>query len=344
MKKYFILLIILLMSLTSCFDYREINAYYYASSMGLSYNEENQKFTVTLYILNTLNMSNVINSKSGNQSLAYIAKYEDKSILNCLHQIFQNSDINIDLRHLRSVLFENNFITKENLENFINFVVDDINCYFNFAVYVCNNNEIDEIFKVNNFTETSAYNTLLTNANNYSNYKIPYCNDFINDFYSASINKKYPIVLYKKDVFTHNEEKYHTIYFGGYSALDENNKAVFYLEDSYPAVIYLNNRTNFEISIIDKNLFYNITSYKIDYLFKNDKFYIKFNIEGFELNSKNTDEELKEYFITLFNNLINDLKLNNTDLLNINHYAKLKKSSLDYKTTPIEYEFNIKLL
>ena len=345
MKKYLILIyLILLICLSGCFDYKEINSYYYASSMGLTYNKEEKTYKVTLYILNTLHMSNDTSTKSDTNSLAYIATYQDKSILNCLHQIFQNSDISIDLRHLRSILMEKNFINSENLKNFFDFIINDVNCYFNFAVYVCNDNDLENIYMVNNFTETSAYNTLLTNANNYSNYKIPYCNDLINDYYSITENNKYPVVLYKKDVFNHNDQNYNTIYFGGYCSLDEDNNAVFYTEDQYPAVIFLNNRTNFEISLIENNLFYNISTYKIEYLFKDETFYINIDINGFCLNSDDGEGKLKEYFIKLFDELIKITKINKTDLFNINHYSKIKKSSLDYQTTPIKYQFNIKLL
>ena len=345
MKKYMILIIFLLFTLiSSCFDYKEINSYYYASSMGLSYNKEESTFKVTLYILNTLHMSNDTSNKSNSKSLAYIATYSDKSILNCLHQIFQNSDISIDLRHLRSVLFEKNFINQDNLKTFFDFVINDVNCYLNFAVYVCGDNDLEKIYQVKNFTETSAYNTLLTNANNYSNYQIPYCNDFINDYYSIYENNKYPIVLYKEDVFNHNEQNYNTIYFGGYCSLDEKINPFFYTEDQYIAVVYLNNRTNFEISLVDENLYYNISTYKIEFLFKDDIFYINIDIKGFCLNNIDGNNELKEYFTKIFDELIKTTRINKTDLFNINHYTKLKKSSLDYQTTQINYQFNIKLL
>ena len=343
-KTLLFILFLLLTNLSSCFDYKEINAYYYASSMGLAYDEETSSFTVILYILNNLNLSNIQNASSESESLAYTAKYQDTSILNCLHQIFQNSDISIDLRHLRSVIFEQNFIKEENINNFINFIVNDTNCYFNFAIYVCENNSLESIFKVNNFTETSAYNTLLTNAHNYTNYKIPYCNDLINDFYSEFENKKYPIVLYKEDIFNNHTKNYITIYFGGYASFNDSYNGIYYDEINYPAIIYLNNRSNFEITIPNHDIFYNITNYKIEYKFKDNIFYILFDIEGISLNKEQNIEVLKDYLIMIFDDLIKDLKENKTDLLNINHYTRLKKSSLDFQTTQIKYEFDIKIL
>ena len=178
MKKISLILLLLnIFILTSCYDYTEINFYYYASSMGIDYKDN--EFTVYLYILNNLNVTNVENSSS-NEQLAYVASYKADTIGNALHIIYENSDIHIDLHHLRSVILTENFFNKQNLESFYYLIMNDIHFYFNFAVYVTNQ-DIKKIYEVNNFSETSAYSTLLTNTMNYSDYEIAYFPYLIND-------------------------------------------------------------------------------------------------------------------------------------------------------------------
>ena len=113
-KLLFLFLIILNTSfLFSCFDYTEVNSYYYASSLGLDYNSETCDYTVYIYIINTLNLSNIQTSSTEKDSIAYTAKYSEKSIPKALHNIFENSDIHIDLRHLRTLILKDTFINND---------------------------------------------------------------------------------------------------------------------------------------------------------------------------------------------------------------------------------------
>ena len=156
MKKIIYIFILLnTFLLTSCFDYTEVNSYYYASSLGLDYDHEKNEYTVYIYIINTLNLSNIQTSATEKDSIAYISKYSESSIPKAIHKIFENSDIHIDLRHLRTVILKDSFINNDNLNMLINLIKNDINFYFNFSIYITKDN-LEDIYKVNNFTETSA--------------------------------------------------------------------------------------------------------------------------------------------------------------------------------------------
>ena len=123
MRKIYILLIIILTSLlTSCFDYLEVNSYYYASSLGLEYDNEKSEYKVFLYIINNLNLGTIQTSVAEKESIAYTAKATNISLEKALYEIFENSDIRIDLRHLRTIIFHESFINKQNINHFCNII------------------------------------------------------------------------------------------------------------------------------------------------------------------------------------------------------------------------------
>lgn len=344
MKKIIYLLILLTtLCLTSCFDYTEVNSYYYASSLGLDYDIEKKEYTVYIYIINTLNLSNIQTSSTEKDSIAYISKYSESSIPKAIHNIFENSDIHIDLRHLRTVILKDSFINNDNLTMLVNLIKNDINFYFNFSIYITKDN-LEDIYKVNNFTETSAYMTLLTMTNNYDNYHLVYFPNLVNDLYSDKISYNYPIIEHKKEVFEKNEQDYITIHLTGYGTLNDNNEMVFIYDEDYHGIIYLNNRTNFQITLSNYLITYNITSYKISYTIKNDEFYINIKLIGYnttnnDSNTKYLEHELK----TLLDELFIYTKDNNIDIFNINHLSKIKNSSLTYQTATLNYNFDIKI-
>ena len=345
MKKliYLFLLLINIFFLYSCYDYIEVNSYYYASSLGLDYNDEKNEYTVYIYIINTLNLSNIQTSSTEKDSIAYVAKYTSDSIPSAVHKIFENSDIHIDLRHLRTLILKDSFINKKNLDLLINLIKNDINFYFNFAVYVTKD-KIEDIYKVNNFTETSAYMTLLTMTNNYDNYHLSYYPNLVNDLYSKIISYNYPIIKAQKEVFEKNEKDYITIHLGGYALFNNEYELIYFDDNQFPGIIYLNNRTNFQITLSNYLITYNINQYNITYSIKNNQFYLNINLVGYNttndsVNTKFLEQEIKNQLMELFNYS----KKEHVDIFQINHLSKIKNCNLDFQNIELNFNFNIKI-
>ena len=186
--------------------------------------------------------------------------------------------------------------------------------------------------------------TLLTMTNNYDNYHLVYFPNLVNDINSDIISYNYPIIEHKKEVFEKNEQDYITIHLTGYGALNDSNEMVYIYDEEYHGIIYLNNRTNFQITLSNYLITYNVTSYKIYYTLKNDEFCVNIKLIGY--NTTNTDKNtkyLEHEFKTLLDELFMYTKTNQIDIFNINHLAKIKNSSLTYQTATLNYNFDINI-
>lgn len=353
MKKLSISIIFLLFFLlTSCYDYVEVNSVYYAASMGIDYHDENKTYTVYIYILNNLNLSQIEIATSEGDKLAYVAKATNTSLPRAFFEIYENSDVLIDLHHLKTVIFSTSFFNETNCIRFYQFVKNSFDLYMSFCIYTTNE-LLDDIFIVQNFTETSAYYTLLTHSNNYSNYHLPTFVDFANDIISPNYTVLYPVLKLNYDIFHKDDLSYVTLYLSGYSALKPNFELYTFDDNQFYGINYLNNLTNFQLSIlIDNQVFvYDIHRFKVKVKLKKKKlmlyYYIRGNITVDDSN-KFDRNHFKNILIKDIEFCLNDLFSkaveNKIDFFNVNHQAIIKNSNVSYETVELGYHFDIILI
>ena len=302
MKKIFILFVGLLslFFLFSCFDYQEVNSIHYAASMGIDYDENNHNYSGYIYIINNLNLTQIELATAEGDKLAYVASSKDLSLTIALDKIYENSDVIIDLHHLKTLILTKRVCKTINLKNLAEYFANNYDNYLNFSVLLTEN-DISEIYKVQNFTETSAYYTLLTNSSNYNKYQIPKAHDFLNDVSSTNYNLIYPLINISYDTFSKNEDKYITLYLRGLGAFDENNNAVFFEATEYNGVKYLNQLQNYRLSIIYNN-----------------------QILAFDLHQFKLKKELSNHILTLYYQIDTSIIINNFLNENQNDYLSAK--------------------
>lgn len=354
MKKIIYLTIITAFSifLTSCFDFQEVNSVHYAASMGIDYDENNHNYTIYIYIINNLNLTGIELATSEGDKLAYVASSSDLSLTIALDKIYENSEIIIDLHHLKTLILTKNVCNKINLQNICEFLINNYANYLNFSVLLTEK-EISEIYKVQNFTETSAYFTLLTNSSNYNKYDIPKAHEFINDVLSNDYNITYPLVNISYDTFAKNEDKYITLYLRGLGAFNQDNKVIFFEPNEYVGSKYLNELENYRLSVIFNNqiLAFDLHKFKLKKELKNNSLTLYYIIDTSVLINNFMYENESDYLNSktiLMHEITNSVNYlweksleNNVDLFNLKYLIKLKKLNIDYKDVSVRFKYSI---
>lgn len=353
MKKIiFILYLFSFFTLTGCFDYKEVNSVHYAASMGIDYDENTHNYTVYIYIINNLNLTQIELATTEGDKLAYVAKSSDLSITIALDKIYENSEIIIDLHHLKTLILTKNVCSDIHLKNIRTFLINNYDNYLNFSVLLTEN-DISEIYKVQNFTETSAYYTLLTNSSNYNKYHIPKAHEFLNDVISNNYNITYPVINISYDTFNKNEDEYITLYLRGLAAFNNNNTAVFFEASEFMGVKYLNNLENYRLSIIYNNqvLAFDLHKFKIKKKLKKNLLTINFTIDTTVIINNYVNEiesnflDAKTILIEEITNSVNYLWeksiIYEVDLFNLQHLISIKKYNFDYRNVKINFKYDI---
>ena len=144
MKRFLFLIVFLLVFVSGCYDYTELNEMAIVSGISIDYKED--KFHVAYEILNTV-------SKEDNQqqSKVYIAKGEGKSIAEAFSATSFEIAKSPYLAHLKTVII-NEELAREHVEEIIDFLIRD--------------NHIRNIFYLAIAKDTSAYEVLSATDDN----------------------------------------------------------------------------------------------------------------------------------------------------------------------------------
>lgn len=350
----FLLITILNFFLIGCYDFQEVNSVHFAASMGIDYNENNHNYTIYIYIINNLNLTGIELATSEGDKLAYVASSSDLSLTIALDKIYENSEIIIDLHHLKTLILTKNVCNNENLRNICEFLLNNYANYLNFSVLLTEK-DIHEIYKVQNFTETSAYYTLLTNSSNYNKYDIPKAHEFINDVLSTYYNITYPLINISYDTFTKNEDKYITLYLRGLGAFNQNNDAVFFKPNEYVGGKYLNELENYRLSVIYNNqiLAFDLHKFKLKKELKKDYLVLYYIIDASVLINNFMYKDENEYLNSktiLMHEITNSVNYlweqslsNDVDLFNLKHMIKVNRLDINYKDVNIRYKYSINI-
>ena len=146
----------------------------YINSICLDINEDNNQYDCYFYVLNNFNLAQAEISSNNVDNLAYVAKITAPTLTEAFRKLNQISNIYIHYNHLRTVILTNKFL---NLFDFYQFIKDDLNLYPSFYLFATDSKP-EDIFNIENFSEISAYHTLLINPDLIKSYKLITFMDF----------------------------------------------------------------------------------------------------------------------------------------------------------------------
>lgn len=329
MKK--ILLILLLILCTGCYDYNELNEIAIISGVGID--KLNNEYVVTYEVVNT---------EASKESSNDIKKYNVKGNGASLSEAFNN--VNETLA--KKAYFEQikvMVITKNvNILDISDYLFRNEKINTNFYLVLCN--DIDEIF---NFTSVNEPN------NSIAIYNLLKQNDYANitNLFDLKINtliEGYDISL--PLITLDNELSLKTI------GIYNNNKFIRYLNDNeYRIYKYLNNKKDILINSNDNSI--EIYNSKLNYTLENNSITLKYEAKAkinslnksYDLRDINSYNELSNEFTAVteneITNFIKQLQIDNSDILNILNKYKLKypDSSITFKDLTINYDINVKV-
>lgn len=344
MKKTIILLIILISFIpfmTNKNDYNDITKIVYVSSIGLEYDDKINEYTVYFYIMNYLNLTNAKISSSNTDDLSYTVKSSSKNFIDAFTNIKNIMNVKFTMSHLKTVIFHESFINKNNLQLFINLVKDNQKIYPNFYIYTTHD-KINDIYNIKNFSDVSAYHTILITPTISSILKLVTFNTFTNINYFSKYTINIPHIKLNKDAISKMDEEFFSLKFNGYTFIDENfnNKTITYDANNLIRWLFEFKDTFYKIDIYD--LYLKSGKYKVSK--KKDNITIKYNISAIlTLNpSKNNftiiEKDLEKLISKEIYNLLLITSGENIDIFNL--YYKYNSLDLNKIKIKVKLELN----
>lgn len=327
MKK--LILIILIILLTGCYDYKELNDIAIISGIGIS--KENDEYRVIYEVINT-----EANKESNNDIKKYNVEAQDKNLSNAISKANEALAKQPYFEQIKVLL-----ITKDvNILDISDYIFR--NEKFNTSFYLALCDDIDEIFdytSVNEPNNSIAINNLLKKIN-YD--KITNLFDFNVDNLMQGYDIYLPYIVIDKELALK------TI-----GIFDNNSFKRYLTNEEYRIFKYLNKVK--EVPIINNNDSIKIYSSKLNYDIKDSNVTIKYDAKAsinylsnqYNLRNQNTYQDLNNLFKdTIYNEVstfINNLQKDNIDILGITklYNTKYYKNKLDIKDIKLDYEINV---
>lgn len=347
MKKIliFIIGIISILSFYLFHDYRNITQLTFVNSIGLDYNEETKEYTMYFFILNNYTIAQTGNSASFTNTHAYTTKASDKEILLAENKIRDNSNTKFDLSHVRSFVIKTSFFKNDNILKLINYIKNSNKYSPSFEIYTTDDS-LDELYKLENFSEVSGYYTILVNTQNNIPVKHVTYSDLCNDIYIKDYVVPYQKLKINKGIITDSEKEYITLSFDGCTFINDSYNISSFKYQNLHGVAYFTSKINRPIVIEhdSKSYTFSANMLKITHKVKDNKLLITIKINGSFIDNNNI------YNVNLENilkeKLTNDISImyqtfNNYDIdfFNISYRYNNK-----YNYKELDIDFDIKII
>jgi hypothetical protein len=165
---------------------------------------------MTFLILNNYTIAQSGNSATFTNTHAFTATSKGKDIISAENTIRNNSNTKFDLAHIRSLILHDSFFTNNNVIQLYQYIKNNINFNQSFEIYTTKDS-INEIFKLENFSEVSGYYTILVNTQNNIPVKHIRFNDFCNDILIENYTKYYQRIKINEGIINDSSKKYISI-------------------------------------------------------------------------------------------------------------------------------------
>ena len=345
MKKTLNLFLIIFLSLliNGCKRYSEIHEISFVLSIGLDYDQENEMFEVSVYVINNANLT-----QSDNQSIdtsSYIGVYKSKSLTEALKKITSNVDVTLELKHVKTIFINEHFLTFDNREYFYTFFKNGPLLYPSFEIYITPN-KIKDLFNVQVFEETTLYYTILTGTKKAHNHKPVTFYQFVNDKLIPNYFLGYPVITVSSDIFQDGENEFKKTENTGIMFFDEYANKHFLEYEDFPGMYLIHDFNNLLLKLDGIEIL--IDNYKFEYIVdKNNS--IKFDIDlevnyiySKEYNMFDYQNQLKESIKKEIIKLYQECLHQEIDIFNINYLRSIKKlNEIDLNNVDFIFDINI---
>lgn len=326
MKK--IILILLLLTLTGCKDYTEINDLAIVSGIIIDYIDNKYEITSEL----------IINDK---ESELQILTTTSTSIDEAIKEMSKLTNKKVFIPHLKVLIITDN-ILKSDID-YYDYFLRNSKSSMNFFVYYIDSNIKDKIFRINDKNDKNALH-------------IEKMLEFNKQIFSSSTPLSFIDLVYKKletgidiiypriEIVNNNEKD--ILYLSNQISY-QNNKIIEFTENESITYNILTNtidKSSITVKCDNETFTMQIQDIKTKYKWKNNIFNINTNLNAkitdyeckYDLNNINSLKKLeklsKDYINTEINNLVNKTKKDNNDILGIENYIYKHDKNYNKKT------------
>ena len=329
MKK--IILIIMCLLLTGCYNYKEINNLAIVSSLAINFKDDN--FEVIIEIGE--------NNKDGKYS-SYILKGIGASIESAIKNA--STSLNKDLHFINlDILLISSDAANLKLNKILDFIARDNNFSFDYNIAICDKSEevIQTIINQEKIFGNYIKNVYDNTNNNLINIKI---SDLLDLYLSNYQDIILPIFDLQNEAIIMNK-----------AAIFNKSDIVNYIDDEEIAIYnilnnnFMNYYLNFDFD--DRKAVLKGNNYFSNIIYQNNTMKIFTRLEGdlietenFDINNKEHLKIINKEFKKRIDNLIIKLYLNNSDILGFRNIIYKQKKHLDSSLNKINYQINTKII
>ncbi|HHX33208.1 MAG TPA: hypothetical protein GX713_03180 [Mollicutes bacterium] len=329
MKK--IILIILILLTSGCYNYKEVDDLALVSSLAINYIDNN--FEV------------IIEVEENNKDDKY-QSHLLKGIGSTIESAMENTSISLNKElyfiNLDALLLSTD-VVNEKLDQVLDFIIRDNNFSFDYNVIICDKSQevIESIINTDEIFGTYIQNVYENTNNNLVNIKIYKLLDiFLNDYQDIIL----PIFDFEEDLILINR-----------AAIFSKNKIVNYLDSKEIALynILNNNYMNYylDFNLENKKATFKGNNYITKSIYQNNTINIFTRLEGslvetenIDVKNKNDLDKINNEFKKSINNFILKLYQNNSDILGFKNKIHKKNKNIDSTLTNIKYNINTKTI
>lgn len=323
MKK--IILILLLLTLTGCKDYTEINDLAIVSGIIIDYVDNKYEITSEL----------IINDK---ESELQILTTKSTSIDEAIKEMSKLTNKKVFIPHLKVLIITDN-ILKSDID-YYDYFLRNSKSSMNFFVYYTNSNIKDKIFRINDKTALHIEKMLEFNKQIFSSSTPLSFIDLVYKKLEPGVD-----IIYPRIEIVNNNEK--DILYLSNQISYQNNKIIEFTENESITYNILTNtidKSSITVKCDNETFTMQIQDIKTKYKWKNNIFNINTNLNAkitdyeckYDLNDINSLKKLeklsKDYMNDEINNLVNKTKKDNNDILGIENYIYKHDKNYNKKT------------
>ncbi len=305
-------------------DYNDITKIIHINSIGIDYNSETNEYECYFYIFNNFNLASAKISSSNIDNLAYIIKTKDKDFNKAMLNVYQAIKTTINFSHLKTIILSKNFFFGNNLNDLFNFIINNTDFYYNFY-FLSTTSDMKEVYNINNFSDVTAYHTILSNPELIKTYKLVSFNSYSNFILNKNFTLSIPNLIVLEDIFYKQDKPSNILELNGYSYFNNKSYINTITINEESNIKWLVNLSNKHININKYNLYIKNGKYRV--IYRNNNVYIKYHLTAILLN--NPQNLLITELETIINKLIQDEILslyykfeNIIDLYNIKYLNK----------------------
>ncbi len=194
--KCIVLLLLIMFSLTGCWNYRELNELAIVGSLGIDYNQETKNFEISAQIFNAKKTSSQ-STDGGIQSPITVYESSAKTIHEALRNVIFNSPKKLYIGHLQTVIISEHF-AKNHLANGLDFLFRDPESRKDFNFAIAKDDKPADILKIltplESIPSTSMLNSIKTNSMIKGSVTPITYDNFLADLYEPGTEAVLPVI------------------------------------------------------------------------------------------------------------------------------------------------------